>query len=142
MQLSNCQIWTRLGSIFYIFAHGSVGLLFFFRVQAVYTDNRWVAGFFAIAWLFLVATAIVGYFIPDSIHIGPSQYCITLVDRNLPLLVAASQGTYDMLICLAITYKLTGHDWTERMASLKRVFKTRQPRITSIFVQDSVIYYM
>ncbi|KAF9530003.1 hypothetical protein CPB83DRAFT_811246 [Crepidotus variabilis] len=138
----SCGVLQYVWSTLYVLARASTALLFCFRVCAVYCNNRYVVAFFSFSWLVVLGCACLVFPGLKSIQIGPTNYCLTAISGQYLMAAMYSEVINDTLICLAILYKLGGSDWREQVGSWKKIFQPNNQRVTDIFVQDSLIYYL
>ncbi|KAF9533692.1 hypothetical protein CPB83DRAFT_880201 [Crepidotus variabilis] len=151
--LDDCLPWSIVNSIGYITTHCATGLLFYFRVAAVYRGNPYIINFFRICWLSLVAGTIMGPATVTYIHIPPTRTCVIQVlpsKAQYPVVAALAQGFYDLLVCGFITYKLSSGKETEsRSGTMGRRatrswlgWKQKTAMFTRRFLQDSQLYFL
>ncbi|KAF9530807.1 hypothetical protein CPB83DRAFT_850351 [Crepidotus variabilis] len=127
--------------VFGILSRSSTALLLYFRACAVYNHNHFVTSLFAVSWGVVVAFVVLAVAGTSGVTIGPTPYCWHMPTQYAVGSIFAEVFN-DTLVCLAVMYKLTGITWTERSASIKRIFKPEQPLLTHIFMQDSLLYYV
>ena len=106
MPLAHCHATTlALGSILMLVIP-STSALFFFRVRAVYYNNKIITIFFGVLWLSLVGLSFLIPQATSATHIGTTKRCI--VTRitpyvSIPVLIHA---TFDTLVFLAISFRI------------------------------------
>jgi hypothetical protein len=117
-----------LGSLV-ILAAPSTSALFFFRVRAIYYNNKIITVFFGVFWLSLLG---VCFLLPESIsaaHIGTTKKCIiTGITRYVSITVLA-HAAFDTLVFLTIS---------ARIISFSMVGNTYSARIKSFFRGDGL----
>ncbi|KAF8956571.1 hypothetical protein BDZ97DRAFT_1925371 [Flammula alnicola] len=125
----------------------TTSLLFYFRVRAMYKDNKLVVGFFSVMWLGVVA----GSFVPaltamDFANLGPTKYCIPNgslgpgVSANLWIFLAN-----DLLIFSAITWRLVKNsmaDMTVGNTFRAMFFGQYLPSFSRALLQDGQAYFL
>ena len=124
----------------------STSLLFFFRIRAIYANNKLVVAFFALLWLSVAATGLT---IPWAIkggNIGPTKYCI---NESLAPYASGSIITsliHDSLVFFAISYKLVSNSYISEGDISTRVksffFGSSLPRFSKLVLQDGQLYYL
>ncbi|KAF9522064.1 hypothetical protein CPB83DRAFT_151011 [Crepidotus variabilis] len=144
----DCSFWNHLANAFYVVAHATIGLLFYFRVAAVWRDTKIVILFFRIAWVGLVVGAIL---VPTSLkasRIEGTDFCILLVSKPYFIVQAFTRVAYDLLVCAAVTYKL-GYDGSDEQPTrgwaswfLGRQSTFRFSLLKQRLLRDSHIYFM
>ncbi|KZP23837.1 hypothetical protein FIBSPDRAFT_447434 [Athelia psychrophila] len=139
-------LWT---CIFYGVSAPATALLFYFRVTAVYFNNKPVIAFFTMGWL-----AVVGCFGYDAYlgvlrfaHPPGSSSCGVVVPPNGKIDSSSyvSIAAYDTMVYLAISWRLSSHQaidshWTARFASF--FSGTGLYRLSKTLLRDGQIYYL
>ncbi|KAF9522063.1 hypothetical protein CPB83DRAFT_899970 [Crepidotus variabilis] len=144
----SCSFWNHLADIFYVVAQAAIGLLFYFRVVAVWHAVKAVILFFRIAWLGLVVGAILVPIALKSSRLEGTEFCLLLVTRPYYIAQAFTRVAYDLLVCAAVTYKLGHNDEDEQAASgcaswfLGRRATFRFSLLKRRLLRDSHIYFM
>ncbi|KJA19460.1 hypothetical protein HYPSUDRAFT_44208 [Hypholoma sublateritium FD-334 SS-4] len=134
-----------------VIAVSSTSLLFFWRVRAVYQDNRIVCGFFFLTWLAVSCACLlhtqVNVFTLDVKKIEQAGRCFTI--RNSSAYVTVSRlvsMTNDLLIFCAITYRLTimaeVADPTPQKRAMVAVFGRHLPAFSRTLLQDGQAYFL
>ena len=118
--------------------------MFYFRIYAVFHRNLRIIWFFRIAWVVVLVACIIITFLTDNEEIASTGYCKTIVTSKAAVEVAIIQGSYDMLVCTAITYGLSIGEGQQQF-SWKNLFQFR-PRafrhLRERFLQDSQLYFV
>ncbi|KIM42991.1 hypothetical protein M413DRAFT_435158 [Hebeloma cylindrosporum] len=137
-QTNHCKLLGMALCICFVFLRASTAFLMYFRVCAVYAMNRSVVIFFGFTWLAAIIGAITPFHAMESTYIGPTKYCTSIVKDNYLILLSLTDLANDVLILVAIMYKL-GVTTSE----IPGVWKTtgRLHRFTRVFLQDSQMYY-
>ncbi|KAF8954564.1 hypothetical protein BDZ97DRAFT_1676531 [Flammula alnicola] len=122
-------------------------LLFYFRVRAMYKDNKIVVGFFSVMWLGVVG----GSFVPaltavNFANLGPTKYCI--YDGGLGSRVSADLWVFlvnDLLVFSAITWRLvksTTAEMTVKNTFRAAFFGQYLPSLSRALLQDGQKYLL
>jgi len=91
---------------FLALAQITTSLLFLFRIQAVFRDNKPVLALFYLLWLAVVAFSIILPFHLHAMHIGPTLACINNGVTSFAEGFIASVIAYDSAVFIAITYRI------------------------------------
>ena len=124
----------------------STTLLFFFRVRAVYRDNKYVVGAFAIMWLGVLAVCINAAREGGASEIGPTKYCLPVDVRGASVSASAViPFINDVLGFCAVTWRLMKNSQVNPTfkSSLKViVFGHYLPTFSRALLQDGQIYFL
>ena len=131
---------------FFAISIPSTYLLFFFRVRAVYSDNKYVVGAFAIMWLGVLAACITATQKNEAIRIGPTNYCLPS-SHLAPSIWAAAiiPLIHDTLGFCAVTWRLTKNariDPTFKTGFNVLVFGHYLPAFSRALLQDGQKYFL
>ncbi|KAF9528972.1 hypothetical protein CPB83DRAFT_292133 [Crepidotus variabilis] len=153
----DCRKLVRVTIAFMVVNKACTSFVFFTRVCAVYSGNRVVAGTFGLLLLGVVAGSaqlLSGNVILGA-PIGPTNHCTVLTPKGFLLFpVPMTEGIYDTLVCLAITYKLAEVDiFSKSIPRIPRREVRRvwwpgflaSPRLRSLsarFLRDSQFYFI
>ncbi|KDR70732.1 hypothetical protein GALMADRAFT_127627 [Galerina marginata CBS 339.88] len=145
--IGNCRLYGLRTGWLYPLAYGSTSLLFFIRVRAIYHGNSYVAAFFFVLWLGVVAgTSTIPWAIRAA-EIGPTKYCFT--GANVPSYLSASGAitlAFDTLVYLAISWKLTRDRYISQHRStggMLSLFSGQNlPMFSKGLLQDGQVYYL
>ena len=143
-EIDHCKLSEVMLCICFIFSRGSIALLMYFRVCAVYDMNRIIVLFFGFTWLSVVAGTATPFVALEGTYIGLTKYCITLIKHDYIIAILVFGLVNDTLIFLAIMYKLGMADIRRRPSSqISTAWKPtgRLHTFTRVFLQDSQIYY-
>ena len=143
-QTDHCELLRMTLCISIVFARASTAFLMYFRVCAVYGMNKFVVLFFGFTWLIATAGATTPFRAMKSAYIGPTKYCTSMVKDDYLIALSITDLVNDSLILLAIMYKLGVRDGRRTQTSqISGAWKRtgRLHRFTSVFLQDSQIYY-
>ena len=143
-QIDLCKLSEVILQTFFVLSRGSIALLMYFQVCAVYDMNRIIVLFFGFIWLGVVASSATTFGALEGIYIGPTKYCTTMVKHDYIFVVSILGFINDTSIFLAIMYKLGMADIRRSPTSqISTAWKrTSQLQIfTRVFLQDCQIYY-
>ena len=104
--VANCNSLVYTISIFLVIAMSSSSALFFFRVKAVYSDNRLITVFFGFLWFTLFGLSFI---IPSAVkgtHIGTTQWCIITSVAPYGSAPIVLNTVNDTLVFIAISVRL------------------------------------
>ena len=144
--IGNCnQMFTATAWLFAA-AIPSTTLLFFFRVRAVYLDNKYVVGAFAVMWLGVLAVCIAATQEDKATRIGPTNYCFSRSHLS-PAISAATIVPLinDVLGFCAVTWRLTQNAQIEPTftTSFKvMVLGHYLPAFSRALLKDGQIYFL
>jgi hypothetical protein len=122
----------------------ATSVLFFVRLSAVYSRNKYVMSFFGSFWLITL-----GIFIFDSIKgllrcsdIGPSTRCFSLQHQDAWGYMATS--IYDTLAYLSISWQLASFAPADRWYDRLKSFATGEGLgwLSKVLLQSGQIYYL
>ncbi|KAF9531364.1 hypothetical protein CPB83DRAFT_100817 [Crepidotus variabilis] len=144
-----CERTVFVVATVFIFYRASTCALFYARVKAVYPQNRLVKAAFALLWCFAVGGAISSIFSVTAVRIGPTMYCIpaTVGLWELVFMVAA-EGIYDLLVCIAVTYKVREYRMAEdgeldgACGPWLWFSPSKRSRLADRFLRDSQLYFL
>jgi len=142
--VADCQALLYVTTGFVILAEASTALLFLIRLKAIYSDSKFIPGFFGFMW---VANLGVSILIPLRLHgehIGPTKRCIDTGLHPLASVPISLDTAYIILIFLAISYRLVsytidGDTWKARMKCF--VSGDGLPRLSKGLLQSGQLYF-
>ncbi|KAF9567216.1 hypothetical protein CPC08DRAFT_627261 [Agrocybe pediades] len=144
--VGHCELWEKAANWFNTICVPSTTFLFFFRVQAVYKDNKPIVGFFFLMWIGVCCAGVIGNMDFVGTQIGPTQYC---VDSSIPkttYLAGVALLVNDTLTFLAISWRLMDGTPGEKKSFRQRVraifFGTDLPTFSRAFLKDGQKYYL
>lgn len=139
--LNNCSFSYKFTLALFIINRASASFLFYVRVAAVYQDNRLVRTGFFLLYLCVIGGTSLSLVDGYAEHMNPTKFCIIQITKPVLLMItSAIEIIYDMLICVAITYKLR-KAMAEQSSWKWPVFSRRTfQRLSQRFLQDSQIY--
>jgi hypothetical protein len=104
--LTDCYKWTYAIGGCFIIALPSTSALFFFRVRAVYCDNRTIMAFFGFLLFALFGTSFLIPFSPTAAHVGPTQRCMVIEQKRYGAIPSVINFTLDTLVFFAISFRI------------------------------------
>ncbi|PPQ88824.1 hypothetical protein CVT25_009310 [Psilocybe cyanescens] len=127
----------------------TTSLLFVFRVRAIYIGSKYIASFFGLMWLAVVASFIVTMqgldAHPESHESGSLTYCATRRISRYIALDFVMPLVHDTLVFLAISWRLTTN--SIQYSNVKNgvramVFGDYMPAFSRALLQDGQMYYL
>jgi len=106
--LADCQTWIYAIGCCFIVATPSTSALFYFRVKAVYGNNKTISAFFGVLLSMMFATSLLIPFSPKVTHVGPTQRCI-VIGEKYAVIPAVMNFTLDTLVFIAISLRIVSH---------------------------------
>ncbi|PPQ73128.1 hypothetical protein CVT26_014950 [Gymnopilus dilepis] len=102
----DCNNLMKASSGVYCMMMASTSLLFYFRVSALYMDNKHVTRFFLFMWLALLGASLTAIIGVSGAPIGPTKHCVNVrLDRYLGIAVVIP-FLNDTCVFIATTYRL------------------------------------
>ena len=145
--VKDCQAITLYSAWFAAFAIPLNGLLFFFRIRAVFNDAKSVVLFFAFLWVAVLGCSLAGPFGVKAAYLGEVESCVDILIAKFVSLGPITSWIYDTLVFIAISTKLVSFSfptkkttWRERL----KCFWTGPERgfITRTVLQTGQLYYL
>ena len=132
---------------FYAIAMPSTTLLFFFRVRAVYLDNKYIVGAFAVLWLGVLAASINSTVaLASATRIEPTNYCLPAIVSGSRISASAIiPFVNDVLGFFAVTWRLAKNsqvDPTLKTNVKTMIFGHYLPRFSRALLQNGQIYFL
>jgi hypothetical protein len=84
----------------------STSALFFFRVRAVYYNNKIVTVFFGSLWFVSFGLCFLLPFAGKAEHIGPTRFCMITQVNHYPSFPLIAHFSFDTLVFLAISLRI------------------------------------
>jgi hypothetical protein len=103
--LANCQTWIYAIGGCFIVATPSTSALFFFRVKAVYNNDKIITAFFGVLLFMMFAASLLIPFSPTVTHVGPTQRCM-VIGEKYAVIPAVMNFTLDTLVFCAISLRI------------------------------------
>jgi hypothetical protein len=143
--MKNCQLFLVINASLWIPSVPSSSILFFFRVKAIYHNNKIVTAVFGFLWCSLFA---LSFLVPISVtgtHIGTTEECIiTYIARrsSAPLVL---NTIFDTAVFIAISLRImsfatTGKTFSARAQSF--VQGDGLPLLSKSLLQGGQLYYL
>lgn len=146
LPLGNCERTWKIVSYLTAITIPSTSLLFFFRLRAVYRENRVVIAFFLLLWLCVLGASSMVIFGTSAENIGSTNYCIDGSIKQYVSFGAATVIVHDTLIFFAISWRLMGISFGEKRSFidvLKNMILGRSlPAFSRAFLKDGQVYYL
>ncbi|PPQ93809.1 hypothetical protein CVT25_013518 [Psilocybe cyanescens] len=145
--VENCSLLSMFSIWFFFVSVPSTSLLFFFRVRALYLDNRGLVSLFFLLWLSVVGGSFATSLAQQSAtKIGPSAYCIGGGMKSFSPTVGSVVVINDTMVFLAISRYLVkiAHEkeYALHNAIKTCVFGSDLPSFSKAFLQDGQLYYL
>ncbi|KAH9475833.1 hypothetical protein JR316_0011393 [Psilocybe cubensis] len=146
--IGHCMMLSKLPPWIFVVALPSTSLLFYFRVCAMYHNNKAISAFFFVMWL-----GVVGGCVPSTIGvsgamIGPTKYCISTTLKHYVALGTIMSLIYDSAVFIAISWRLTHLNLVDDMdINFKDVIKAivlgkKLSKLSKVLLQDGQVYYL
>jgi len=139
-----CKLLARFAGAANIVIMPAASGLFFIRLSAVYSRDKYIMAFFGSCWL-----AILGLFLFDSARvllqssdIDPSMGCLTAEHRDAWGYIATA--VYDTLMYLAISWRLASFATVDRWQDRLRLFVTGDGLgwLSQVLLRSGQVYYL
>ncbi|KAJ7133676.1 hypothetical protein C8R43DRAFT_1073089 [Mycena crocata] len=130
---------------FYPISVGSTALLFFFRVRAVYGNQRSVVLIFAALWLTVLAGSLTCPIGARAVAIGATRGCIIARIPEYMGSAAITVSVHDTAVFLAISYRLLANSHVEHSCGekVRALFRGGNlPAFSKALFVDGQKYYM
>jgi hypothetical protein len=158
--VKNCDVATLIATSFYAVATPATLILFFLRVQAVFSDRPLIVTFFFLLWLgVLVSSALVPYaYVGLNHHISElanthtlstttTDVCIQKSVRIYGISAIVLSATFDTLVFVFISYRMvtvhiisTGRSARERIQAFYR--GQGLSRLSRMLLQSGQKYFL
>ncbi|KAF9481930.1 hypothetical protein BDN70DRAFT_930471 [Pholiota conissans] len=143
--VGHCILFDAVNTSFYPISLSLSGLLFFFRLRAIYNQNPIIVSAFFLLWLGLVASTVL---IPVGVHggsIGDSTYCRDATAPDSVYAAIMAPLVHDTAVFIAISYRLMQNAYVE--FTFKKGFKMilfgeYLPNLTKSLFIDGQRYYL
>ncbi|KAF9525778.1 hypothetical protein CPB83DRAFT_896678 [Crepidotus variabilis] len=144
--IDNCHSWSIAGSTFFASIHIPAGLLFLFRVRAVYNGLPRVKWLISTGWVIYAGSCLLPFAGMVGTRVSPLNRCIGAFKKPYPAILFFMQAAYDLIVCVAVTYKISIDIVTEGM-EMKRWWSFRIPKspftkLRARFLADSHYYFV
>jgi hypothetical protein len=141
----NCIHFETVTDAFYPISISCTALLFFFRLRAIYNQDRIVVVGFFLLWLGVLASTIL---IPIGIlggYIGNTKYCVDVDVPNSAYAGIFAPLIHDTMVFLAISWRLARNSHMEMnfQEGIKvAIFGRYLPTFTKSLLRDGQRYYL
>jgi hypothetical protein len=128
----------------FIVALPSSSALFFFRVKAVYGNNRIITVLFGTLLFALFAVSFINPFASKVTHLGPTNRCIVIAMKKIGFLPAVLNFLYDTLVFFSISFRIVSRDMESKTfgAFLRSFFRgDGLPAFSRALLQGGQLYY-
>ncbi|PPQ94182.1 hypothetical protein CVT25_003819 [Psilocybe cyanescens] len=147
--LKTCEQFLLAVYILMTISISTTSLLFVFRVRAIYIGNKYIASFFGLMWLAVVASFMATMqgldALLESNESGSLTYCATRRISRYVALNFVMPLVHDTLVFLAISWRLTTN--SIQHSNVKNgvramVFGDYMPAFSRALLQDGQMYYL
>ncbi|EGN93363.1 hypothetical protein SERLA73DRAFT_189575 [Serpula lacrymans var. lacrymans S7.3] len=143
--IDHCQALEQTVDVFYAFAVPLSSLLFFFRVKAVFDNNKYIVTTGFILWLSVLASSLSIITAVHAITIGPTSYCTAESLKSYAGAAPITVLVHDTFVFMAISWRLL---WTTSthtgFKGWARAFVSGGylPALSKSLLQDGQMYYL
>ncbi|KAF9481934.1 hypothetical protein BDN70DRAFT_930474 [Pholiota conissans] len=143
--VGDCVLFDAMAASFYPISLSLSGLLFFFRLRAIYDQNSVVISAFFLLWLALVVSTVL---IPIGVRGGPigeSAYCQDVSAPDYIYAAIVAPLVHDTAVFFAISYRLMQNayvDFSLRKGFKMMLFGKHLPNLTKSLFIDGQRYYL
>lgn len=131
---------------FYTVAISASCLLFFFRVRAVFEDNRYVIVFCLFMWFAVLGGSMTLPFAVTGSNIGPTDYCMNSGVKAYGSVATIVPFVFDTFVFVAISWRLTLNAYntnTNMLGSLRTLLLGKSLYMLSrTLLRDNQKYYL
>jgi hypothetical protein len=144
--VADCNALKNAAGSSFILASPFTSALFFFRVKAVYHNNKIVTIFFGFLLFSLFGISIMYPFAYKGEHLGTTQRCIPAEFARYGSIPALITAIFDTLVFLAISLRIASNTLLDndtfgtRMKSFLR--GRGLPNISKCILQGGQLYYL
>jgi hypothetical protein len=144
LSVNNCDAAGHAIGSFVIITLPSTSALFFFRVKAVYCNNKIITSFFGFLLIALVGTSFLIPLAPQVTHVGTTKRCITIGMARFGFVAALINFFLDTLVFVAISVRIVSHSvegdtFRARMKSFMKGYGL--PNLSKSLLQGGQLYY-
>ncbi|EJD00308.1 uncharacterized protein FOMMEDRAFT_91359 [Fomitiporia mediterranea MF3/22] len=104
--VGNCQILQVTLAVCFTLAVSSTSLLFFFRIRAIFNQEKIVVVLFGFLWLCVFAGCMTVPFAIAGTHIGPTVFCINSAVKPYSSAGIIISAVNDTLVLIAISLRI------------------------------------
>jgi hypothetical protein len=143
--VSDCNALASATSWFIIITAPSTSALFFFRVRAIYSNDKIITVFFGSLLILLFGLCILPPLGTDTMHIGTTRRCINTKVATFSVIPIAVNSIFDTLVFIAISlrivsYSIVGDTYSACMRSFVR--GDGLPVLSKSLLQGGQLYYL
>lgn len=147
--MNHCSLILNAMQWSFVITISSTTLLFFFRIRAVCTENKYLVGFFFLFWIAVVGVCIGGA-LERSLatnNLGPTHYCLSDPVNLIALITAISTVPManDVLGFIAVTRQLIQNarvETTFKNGWRIAIFGKYLPAFSKALLKDSQAYFL
>jgi hypothetical protein len=142
---AHCNIMIYVIAVGLLFVASSTSALFFFRVKAVYDNNRIVTIFFGSLWFVLFGLCFMLPLAAKATHIGRTQICIVVQVERYGSIPVIAHFVFDTFVFLAISvrivsFSIVGDTFGAQMRSFFR--GDGLPNLSRSLLYGGQLYYL
>lgn len=143
--IGNCHKFEKVVAWLFPVAVSFTSLLFFFRVRAIFTTNRYVVVFFGIMWVSVLAGCLTVTHGIVGGQIGNTDYCMNISIQDYVQAAAILPIVNDTLVFIAISWRLMLNSYLEN--SMKDglsalICGVHIPPFSRSLLKDGQVYYL
>jgi hypothetical protein len=122
----------------------ATSLLFFFRVRAVFSRNKYVVWFFSFMWLAVLGGALTVPQAASAMSVGPKRYCATRRAESFGVASVIISLVNDTLVLLATTvgFVMNTHQPTLKGGIRTMMYGDYLPAFSRAMLRDNQMYYL
>ena len=145
--VKDCQVVTVSSAWFAAFAIALNGLLFFFRIRAVFNDTKSAVRFFAFLWIALLGCSLPGPFGVKAVYLGEVESCVDIFIAKFVSLGPIASWIYDTLVFIAISIRIMSFSFPTKKITWRERLKCfwmgpERGFITRTVLQTGQLYYL
>ncbi|EJC99632.1 uncharacterized protein FOMMEDRAFT_112698 [Fomitiporia mediterranea MF3/22] len=104
--VGDCQALQVALAVCFVLAVSSTSLLFFFRIRAIFNDEKLVVALFGFLWLCVFAGCMTVPFAIQGTHIGPTVFCVNSNVKPYSSAGIVISAVNDTLVLIAISLRI------------------------------------
>jgi len=142
--VGDCHMFARTVTCTAVFGVAFSGLLFFFRVKAVFNHSRGIVNAFFVLWLIQGLGGFVHLISDDAIAIGPTMYCVATSLKTYDCVSVVLTVVFDTTVFVATSTQLLMYRLTKTQSSAFKAFFTRPVvgHISRVLLQSGQLYFL
>ena len=143
----DCQVVSLSSAWFAAFTISFNGLLFFFRIRAVFYDTKSVVLFFAFLWVTVLGCSLAGPFGVKAVYLGEVESCVDIFIAKFVSLGPIASWIYDTLVFIAISIRIMSFSFPTKKITWRERLKCfwmgpERGFITRTVLQTGQLYYL